>query len=140
MNKSKPYKPAWSRHTVVCKRSKNMQHTSVLFTGNSKSPFSSPHISITTGPICIKFACFMPSIYMTFIQKMKKIRVVCEICVSENCPIFFIFFFFFALIYNNNFSQGWISFKFGALIRHILAYLQLKFRIVFMLKLRESEL
>ena len=46
-------------------------------------------------------------------------------CVSKNCPIFF----FFAPIYNN-FEQpflGWISFKFGTLIRHILAHLYLKF-------------
>ena len=28
-----------------------MWHTSVLFTGTAKSPFSTPHISITTQPI-----------------------------------------------------------------------------------------
>ena len=30
-------------------------HTSVLFTGTTKSPFSTHHISITTGLISIKF-------------------------------------------------------------------------------------
>ena len=42
---------------------KNVQCTSVLFTGTTKSPFSTPHISITTNLISIKFTYYMPSIY-----------------------------------------------------------------------------
>ena len=47
-------------------------HTSVLFTGTAKSPFSTPHISITTGPISIKFTYFMPSIYTTLHTKFEE--------------------------------------------------------------------
>ena len=47
-------------------------HTSVLFTGTAKSPFSTPHISITTGPISIKFIYFMPSIYTTLHIKFEE--------------------------------------------------------------------
>ena len=43
--------------------------TIVLFTGTANSPFLTPHISITTGPISIKFTCFMPSIYATLLTK-----------------------------------------------------------------------
>ena len=49
---------------------KDVRHTSVLFTGTAKSPFSTPHISITTGPISIKFTYFMPQLG---IPNMKKI-------------------------------------------------------------------
>ena len=47
-------------------------HTSILFTGTAKSPFSTPHISITTGPISIKFTYFMPSIYTTLHTKFEE--------------------------------------------------------------------
>ena len=53
-------------------------HTSVLFTGTVKSPFSTHHISIisiTTGRISIKFTYFMPSIYTTSHTKFEKIRL-----------------------------------------------------------------
>ena len=43
-------------HGHVSAAKKDVQHTSVLFTGTAKSPFSTPHISITTGPISIKFS------------------------------------------------------------------------------------
>ena len=39
-------------HGHVSAAKKDMQHTSVLFTGTDKSLFSTPHISITTWPIC----------------------------------------------------------------------------------------
>ena len=52
-------------HGRVSAAKKAMWLTSVLFTGTANLPFSAPHISITTGPICIKFTYFMPSIYAT---------------------------------------------------------------------------
>ena len=86
-------------HGRVSAAKEVMWHTSVLFTGTAKSPFSTPHISITTGPISMKFIYFMPSIYTTLHTKFEEIGlVVCEIYASENCPIFFTFFFFFAPI------------------------------------------
>ena len=51
-----------------------MWHTSVLFTGTTKSPFSTPHISITTGPISIKFTYFMPFTYTTLHTKFEEHR------------------------------------------------------------------
>ena len=50
-------------------------HTSVLFTGTAKSPFSTHHISITTGLISIKFTYFMPSINTTLHTKFEKNRL-----------------------------------------------------------------
>ena len=44
---------------------KDVRHTSVLFTGTAKSPFSTPHISIHTRPISIKFTYVIPYIYTT---------------------------------------------------------------------------
>ena len=38
--------------------------------GTANSPFSTPCISITTGPISIKFTYFMPSIYATLHTKL----------------------------------------------------------------------
>ena len=49
-------------HGRVSAAKKDVRHTSVLFTGTAKSPFSTPHIFITTGPISIKFTYFIPSI------------------------------------------------------------------------------
>ena len=51
-------------HGSVSAAKEVMWHTSVLFTGTAKSPFSTHHISITTGLISIKFTYFMPSIYI----------------------------------------------------------------------------
>ena len=52
---------------------KDVWHTIVLFTGTTKSLFSTPHTSITTEPISIKFIYFMPSIYTTYIPNLTKI-------------------------------------------------------------------
>ena len=49
-------------HGHVSAAKKGMQYTSVLFTGTPKSPFPTPHISITTEPISIKLTYFRPSI------------------------------------------------------------------------------
>ena len=59
-------------HGRVSAAKEVMWHTSVLFTGTAKSPFSTPHISITTRPISIKFTYFMPSIYTTLHTKFEE--------------------------------------------------------------------
>ena len=90
-------------HCRVSATKKAMWRTSVLFTGTANLLFSTPRISITTGPISIKFTYFMPSIYATLIPNLKEIGpVVYKICVPENCPIFFTFFFFFTPFYKSN--------------------------------------
>ena len=38
-------------HGHVSAAKKDVRHTSVLYTGTAKSPFSTPHICIITGPI-----------------------------------------------------------------------------------------
>ena len=58
-------------HGHVSAAKKDMRHTSVLFTGTAKSLFSTLHISITTGPISIKFTYFMLSIYTTWHTKFE---------------------------------------------------------------------
>ena len=88
------YWPWKSRHTVMCQRprkpcgkqvcylqvkthgrvsvvKKTVWYTSVLFTRTANLPFSTPHISTTTGLISIKFICFMPSIYATLHTKFE---------------------------------------------------------------------
>ena len=62
-------------HGCVPAAKEDVWHTSVLFTGTAKSPFSTPHISITTGPISIKFTHFMPCIYMTLHTKFEENRL-----------------------------------------------------------------
>ena len=59
-------------HGCVSAAKKDMRHTSVLFTGTAKSPFSIPHISITTGLISIKFTYFKPSIHTTLHTKFER--------------------------------------------------------------------
>ena len=59
-------------HGHVSLAKEDVQHTSVLFTGTAKSLFSTPHISITTGSICIKFTYFMPCIYTTLHTNFKE--------------------------------------------------------------------
>ena len=59
-------------HGCVSPAKKDLQHTSVLFTGTAKAPFSTPHISITNGLISIKFTYFMPSMYKTLHTKFEK--------------------------------------------------------------------
>ena len=86
-----------SRHTVVCQWPRNLCGVQLFFYRTANSMFSTPLISITTGPICIKFTCVMPSIYVTLHTKFENISpVVYEMCVHENCPIFFTVFFLFA--------------------------------------------
>ena len=84
---------------------KFMWRTSVLFTGNNNSPFSTPCISITTMPISIKFTYFRFSIYATQHTKFERnqpssLRDMC----SWKLPNFFTFFFFFAPFYKSNFQ------------------------------------
>ena len=57
--------PAWyiKTHGCVLAAKKAMWRTSVLFTGTTNSPFSAPHISVTTGPISIKFTCYVLHIH-----------------------------------------------------------------------------
>ena len=47
------------------KTKKDVQHTSVLFTGTAKLPNSAFCISKTTKPISTKFIYFLPYIYTT---------------------------------------------------------------------------
>ena len=71
-----------SRHTHTCIKThsrvlvtkKDVRHTSTVcyFTETAKSPFSTPHTSITTTPISIKFTYFMPSIYTTLHTKFEE--------------------------------------------------------------------
>ena len=64
--------PKIKTHSRVSAAKEDVRHTSVLFTGKAKSPFSTPHISITTGPISIKFKYFMLSIYTTLHIKFEE--------------------------------------------------------------------
>ena len=92
-------------HGRMSAAKKAVWRTSVLFTGTAKSPFSTTHTSITTGPISIRLRYCMPSIYA--IPSLKEIGpTVHKICVHENCQIFFTFFFlfFFAPFYKSNFE------------------------------------
>ena len=97
-------------HSRVSAAKKAMWLTSVLFTGTANSPFSAPRISITTGPISIKFTYFMPSIYATLHTKFERNQFSSswDMC-SWKLPyflhlFFFFFFFFFAPFYNSNFE------------------------------------
>ena len=62
-------------HSRVSGAKEDVRDTSVLFTGTAKSPFLTPHISITTGPISIKFTYCMPSIYTTLHAKFEENRL-----------------------------------------------------------------
>ena len=61
-------------HGRVSVAKEDVRHTSVLFTGTAKSPFSTPYISITTGPISITFTYFMSCIYTTLHTKVEENR------------------------------------------------------------------
>ena len=50
-------------HGHMSAAKKDLQHTSELFTGTTKSPFSTPCISITTGLISTKFTYFISPPY-----------------------------------------------------------------------------
>ena len=69
------FMPSIKTHGSVSAAKEVMWHTSVLFTGTAKSPFSTHHISITTGLIPIKFTYFMPSIYTTLHTKFEENRL-----------------------------------------------------------------
>ena len=58
-------------HGRVSVAKKAVWYTSVLFTGIANLPFSTPYISIITGPIFIKFTYFMSSIYTTLHTKLE---------------------------------------------------------------------
>ena len=61
-------------HGCVSVAKTDMWHISVhvLFTGTTKSPFSTPSISVTTGLISTRFAHCMPIIYMTLQTKFEE--------------------------------------------------------------------
>ena len=63
------YKQNIKTHGHVWAAKKAMWCTSVLFTGTANSPFATPHISITIGPISIKLKYFIPSVYATLHTK-----------------------------------------------------------------------
>ena len=74
-------------HGGVSAAKKVMWHTSVLFTGTASSPFSTPHISITTGPISVISRILCPPYARPYIPSLKEIDVVVyEICVHEIAP------------------------------------------------------
>ena len=58
-------------HGCVSVAKKAVWHTSVLYTGTAKSPFSTPLIFIITRPISITFIYFIPSIYMILHTKFE---------------------------------------------------------------------
>ena len=95
------------RHTVVCQWQRKTCSTdwSVLFTGTAKSQFSTPHISITTGLISIKFTYFMPSVYATLHTKFEE-NQICSLWDMRLWKLsdFLYTFFFFPSFYNNNFE------------------------------------
>ena len=55
-------------HGCVSVAKKDAWHTSALFTGIIKSPFSTPHIPITTEPIFIKFTVYAHHIHALIYQ------------------------------------------------------------------------
>ena len=104
-------------HGRVSVAKKDVRCTSVLFTGATKSPFSTLHISITTGPISINFTYFiyMPFIYMTLHSYIPNLKIglvaIFKIYVSENFSISSYFLF----LHKKNLSQEktmylWINF------------------------------
>ena len=94
------------RHTVVCqwpRKQKNVQHTSVLFTGIVKLLNSAFRISKTTKPIYTKLIIIIFSAlhihYVLHILKFKEIALaLLEIFVPKNCPFFTFFFFYLSCI------------------------------------------
>ena len=93
-------------HGRVSAAKKAMWRTSVLFTGTANLPFSTPHISINTGPISIKFTYFMPSIYMTLHTKCKGNQLSSSQDMFSWKLAHFLHIFFFALFYKSNFEPS----------------------------------
>ena len=112
-----------------------MWHTSVLFTGTTKSAFSTPHISITAGPISTKFTYFMLSINMCLHTKLEEnwfssfrdTYMLLKIAQFSSHFSSSHRFNTIPLSQKKQPSPLSISFKFGTLIRHIVAYLRLQF-------------
>ena len=110
-------------HGCVSAAKKAVWHTNVLFTGIATLLFSTPHISIATTSIFIKFTYFMPSIYATrHIKCEENCLVFHEICFPEYCPIFFTFFFFFAPFYKSNFEPTKYSFLVDRFLSNLHTY------------------
>ena len=68
-----------NQDTQLCVSSQERCATQVcyMFTGTTKSPYSTPQISMTTEPISIKFTYFMPYIYVhnfAYVPNLQKIR------------------------------------------------------------------
>ena len=77
-------------HDHVSAAKKDMEHTSVLFTGTAKLLFST--------------LVSLQQIYVFYAFYILIIPVVCDICVPKNYPIFFTFSFFFTLFQKTNFE------------------------------------
>ena len=61
-----------------------------VFTGITKSPFSTPCIFVTTRPISMKFAYFMPSIYQLWWNCgafAKKVSWMCAMFMQEDLEV-----------------------------------------------------
>ena len=69
-------------HGRVSAAKKAVWRTSMLFTGTANSPFSTPHISITTVLISIKLTYFMPSIHTILHTNLKEIGLV-DMCLGK---------------------------------------------------------
>ena len=119
-------------HSRVSVAKKDVRHTNVFFTGTAKSPFSTPYVSITATPISIKFIYFISSIYMILHTKCEENRISSGWDMRFwKLPNFFTFssshrLTTITLSQEKTTFSKWISFKFGTLIRHNLAYLHLK--------------
>ena len=59
-------------HSCVPAAKKAIWRTSVLFPGTVNSPISTPHISVTTTLISIKFTHFMASLYAAIHTKFER--------------------------------------------------------------------
>ena len=116
-----------SRHTVMCQQPRKMCSTKVLFTGTTKSPFSTPRISLTINRFLSNLLNLCPPYTQLYIPNLKEINlVVFEIYISENCPIFLLLQFkSLTLSQEKQSSYKLISFKFGTPIRHIMTYCSL---------------
>ena len=120
-------------HGHVSAAKKAMWHISVLSTGTTNSPFSTPCISIITGPISIKSMYFMCSIYVT-LYNLKEISPVVYGMFSWKFAHFLHSSLLLRTVLQKYLwanqrhpSHGSISFKFGTPIRHFVAYLSLHF-------------
>ena len=123
-------------HNRVSAAKKDVRHTSVLFIATAKSSFSTPHISITTVPISVQihifYALHVHNLAYQIWSKSAKYVVLryaflkiaqfssCFSSSSHQSKTI-------TLSQEKQPFSGWISFKFGTLIQHILAHLHIKF-------------